>query len=131
MDLYWKVTAMILLALVMGIMLERQEKDLSVLLTVLVCCGASTAAISCLEPAWELIYELKALTQIQSDVMDALLKVIGIALVSEVLATICVDAGNSSLGKGLQFTGSAVILYLSVPIFRAVMACVQDILGVL
>lgn len=131
MDQYWKVTAMILLALVMGIMLERQERDLSVLLTVLVCCAAATAALSCLEPVWGLIYELKALTQIRDDVMEALLKVIGIALVSEVLSTVCADAGNASLGKGLQFMGSAVILYLSVPILRAVIASVQDILGVL
>lgn len=130
MDLFWKVAAMILLALVMGIVLERQERDLSVLLTVMVCCAASAAAVSCLEPVWQLIYELKALTHIQNEVMNSLLKIIGIALVSEVIATICADAGNSSLGKGLQFTGSAVILYLSVPIFRSVITSVQDILGV-
>ena len=129
MDLFWKTAAVILLALVMGIVLEQQGKDISVLLTIAVCCVAAAAAFTSLEPAWAFIQELKAMTRIQSEVLDPLLKIVGIALVSEVITMICADAGNRSLGKALQFAGSAVILYLSVPVFRSVLTAVQDILG--
>ena len=42
---------------------------------------------------------------------------------------ICTDAGNASLTKAIQLLGGAVILYLSVPMFSALMDLIQKIVG--
>jgi hypothetical protein len=41
---------------------------------------------------------------------------------------ICSDAGNASLGKSVQLLGSSVVLYLALPVFRALIELVQGIL---
>lgn len=60
--------------------------------------------------------------------LGILLKAVGIGLVSEIAGLVCTDAGNGSLGKTLQMLGSAVILYLSLPIFTAMLELIREIL---
>ena len=40
-----------------------------------------------------------------------------------------VDAGNASLAKTMHMLGTGAVLYLSVPVFRAVLELLRDILG--
>lgn len=131
MELFWKVTAGILLALILGLTLGKQEKDLSILLSATVCCITAAASLSMLEPVLEFVYDLAALTGTGGDCLSALVKIVGITLVSELVCLLCTDAGYASLGKSLQFAASAVILYVSIPIFTAVFSMIREMLGVL
>lgn len=131
MDLFWKTTAAVLLALILGLALGKQQKDISVLFIIAVCCMTGMSAISLLEPVLDFLYELKALTRIEDAMLTSLIKIVGIALVSELVSVICADAGSSSLGKGLQLAASAAILYLSIPMFHTVFSMIREMLGVL
>ena len=61
--------------------------------------------------------------------VSILMKAVGIALVAELSATICADAGNASLGKMLQILGGAAVLTLSVPMFRTLMTIIKEMIG--
>lgn len=129
MELFWKAAAAVLIAVVLGLALGKQEKDISVLLTMAVCCMCGMIMISYLEPLLDFLRELEALGDLQGDILGILLKAVGIGLVAEIAGMVCTDAGNGSLGKTLQMLGSAVILYLSIPIFNAFLKLIQEILG--
>lgn len=129
MAYFWKATAAVLIAVVLGLALDKRGKDFSALLTMAVCCFAATIALAYLEPVLDFLWELEAIASVQGDMLGILLKAVGIGLVAEMAAMICTDAGNGSLGKQLQMLGSAVILYLSLPIFRSLLALIQEILG--
>lgn len=131
MEAYWKVLGAVLTTLILGLHIGKQEKDLAAALTLSVCCLGTAAVVSFLEPVLELLRELEAVAQIQSGLFSTLLKCTGIAIVSEAAMLICQDAGNGSLGKLVQLTGSAVILYLSIPAIKALLGLLQEILGVL
>lgn len=131
MDLFWKITAVILLALILGLVLGKQQKDLSVLFVIAVCCMAGMSALSFLEPVLDFLYELKALMRVEDGLITVLVKIVGIGLVAELISVICADAGSGSLGKSLQFAASAAILYLSIPMFHTVFSVIREILGVL
>lgn len=126
---FWKAAAAVLLAVILGLAIGKQEKDLSVLLTMAVCCMVAMIAVSYLEPVLDLMWELESIGSLQGGMLGILLKTVGIALVAELAGMICNDAGNASLGKTLQMLGSALILYLSVPIFNALLTLIRDILG--
>ena len=121
------VLAAVLLAVVLGLSLGKQ-KDIGVLLTMAVCCMVAMIAISYLEPVLDFLRELETLGDLQGDMLGILLKAVGIGLVSEIAGLVCADAGNGSLGKTLQMLGSAVILYLSLPIFTAMLELIREIL---
>lgn len=127
MSLFWKAAAVVLLAVVLGLSLGKQ-KDIGVLLTMAVCCMVAMIAIFYLEPVLDFLRELETLGDLQGDMLGILLKAVGIGLVSEIAGLVCTDAGNGSLGKTLQMLGSAVILYLSLPIFTAMLELIREIL---
>lgn len=129
MDLFWKTTAATLIAVIMGLAVGKQEKDLSILLTMTVCCMGAAAAVTFLGPVRDLLWELEAMAQLKDGILGVLLKCTGIALVAELAGLICSDAGNGSLGKMLQILGSAVILYLSIPVITTLLTLVREILG--
>lgn len=129
MDTFWKAAAAVLLVVVLVPAVAKTEKDISVLLTMAVCCLVAAAAFSYLEPVLDLLWELKALGDLSGEMLGILMKAVGIGLVAEIAGMICADAGNGSLGKTLQILASAAILYLSIPLFQAFLTLVQEILG--
>ena len=129
MEQFWKVTAAAMLAMILGLTLSKQEKDLSILVTLAVCCMGAVAAVSYLEPVVDFLKEMEQLGDLQGDMLGILLKTAGIGLIAEIAGLVCSDAGNGSLGKTLQMLGAAAILYLSLPIFTALLNLIQQILG--
>lgn len=129
MDTFCKAAAAVLLAVVLVPAVAKTEKDISVLLTMAVCCLVAAAALSYLEPVLDLLWELKALGDLSGEMLEILMKAVGIGLVAEIAGMICADAGNGSLGKTLQILASTAILYLSIPLFQAFLTLVQEILG--
>lgn len=126
MDLFWKAAAGVLIAAVLGLALG---KDISLLLALAVCAMGSVIALTYLEPVLDLIRRLEALAGIQSEMLGILLKAAGISLICELAVQICSDSGSAAFGKTLRFLGSSVILWLSVPLFQAVLNVLQQILG--
>lgn len=129
MELFWKAASAVLLSAVLTLTLGKQERDIGLLLTMTVCCMVGMIAASFLEPVLDLLYELEALTYLDGDMLKTLFKLVGIGLVAEIAAVICADAGCGSLGKTLQLLSSAVILYLSIPIFRQLVSLIREIFG--
>ena len=127
MGLYWKTAAAVLLAVVLILTLRRQEMGL--LLGMAVCAMAALAAVEYLQPVTELLRSLEALGGLDGDLVAILLKAVGIGLLTEIGGMVCADSGNSSLGKALQLLGTAVILWMSIPLFTALLEMIQEIMG--
>ena len=128
MDTYVKALAGVLVTLVLYLVLSKQNKDISVLLTIMVCCMVTIVAIQYLEPVISFMDELETIGQLNSDIISILFKTVGIALLAEITCLICNDAGNAALGKTLQILASGVILWLSVPLYTSLIELVEEIL---
>lgn len=131
MDSYWKAAGVALLAVIFILTIGKNEKDISIVLSMIVCCLLGVMAVSYLEPVIDLLWDIHSVGKIQNTFLNTLLKAAGIAFISEMICCICADAGNGSLGKIFQFLGSTVILNLSIPVIRGLLSLVRDILNVL
>lgn len=129
MDVFFRVCAGVLITVVLCLALNRQGKDITLLLGIGVCCMVLTAVISYLEPVIDFLQQLKSLGNLDSDMLGIMLKAVGIGLVGEIAALICSDAGNSAMGKTVQILAAAVILWLSLPLMTALLELVQEIMG--
>lgn len=127
MALYWKTAAAVLLAVVMILVLRRQE--IGLLLGICVCAMTAMAALEYLDPVLDLMDTLRSVGSIDTQMMTILLKAVGIGLVTDIASMVCADSGNASLGKTLQMLGTAVVLWMSVPLFTALLELIRDILG--
>lgn len=131
MDMFWKAVAVILLTNILSIAIGKTEKDISVILTALACCIIAILAMHYLSDVLAFLWTLGNTSEQKNPFIGTLLKISGIAWVSELTGLISADAGNSSLGKAMQILGNAVILFLSLPLFETLLTTLQEILGIL
>lgn len=129
MDDFWKTTALVLLTVILSLSLDKTERDISAVMGIVALCVAACAAVTILNPVLNYLVELQRLFHLPDGLISILLKAVGIALVAELSATICADAGNASLGKMLQILGGAAVLTLSVPMFRTLMTIIKEMIG--
>lgn len=117
----------VLLAVILTLTLKQQGKDFALLLSVTVCCSLAALSVYYLQPVFQFVLQLQQLGNLNAQMLQILLKVVGIALVSEIAAMVCADSGNGAMGKGLQYLALAIILRLSLPMLSALMNIVEGI----
>lgn len=129
MEPFWKAAALALIAGVLSLTLKNQDKEYAVLLSIAACLMVTAITVTYLKPVYAFLKELETLGDLRGDMLAILIKALGVGLASEIASMICTDAGNASLTKAIQLLGGAVILYLSVPMFSALMDLIQKIVG--
>ncbi len=129
MDVFIRVSAGVLITLILCIVLSKQGKDFSFLLTVCVCCIVAVAALDFISPVIDFFHKLQSIGNLDSQMISIIFRAVGISLLSEITCLICVDAGNAALGKTLQVLATSVVLWMSVPLFTSLIELVEDILN--
>ena len=129
MDTFIRVIATLMIAVILGLTLQKQGKDIALALTVAVSCMVLLAAVDYLKPVVGFIKRLEEIASIDGQWIAVLLKAVGIGLVAQISALICEDSGNAALGKTIQFLSSAVILWIAIPLMNALLDLIQRILG--
>lgn len=129
MDLFYKITAAALVTTVLTLVVRREEKDFALLLTMAGCAMAGMVLLTFLEPVLSFLSTLQTMGDLSGEMLLILMKAVGVGLVAEIAGMVCTDGGNASLGKVIQLVGSAVILWLSLPIFQMLMDLMIRILG--
>ena len=129
MNVFWKIAAGILTAIILWINLNKKSKDTSVIMSLAVCAMAIMAAASFLQPVVAFVKKIQGIGKLDGDMVSAVLKVVGVGIVAEIAALICKDAGNESMGKTLQFVSAAAVLWISIPVFEKLLTLLERILG--
>lgn len=129
MSEFWKTTSIVLLTVILGLAVGKTERDISAVLSLVAACIAAGVAVTILEPDLNYLWELQRLCDLPEGLVSVLLKAVGIALVAELSSAVCTDAGNALLGRMLQILGGAVVLSLSVPMFRTLMTIIKEMIG--
>lgn len=117
------------MAAVLIITVEKQEKDIGLVLTMTVSVMVALAGLTLLKPVLAFLHQLEELGDLQAGVLNILLKATGIGLVSELGAGICRDGGNTALAQAVKTLGVMTILSLSLPILETLVALIQTVLG--
>lgn len=124
-----KAAAIILVTVIFTLVLPKNAKEFQVILSLGACALVIAAIFSFLEPVVTMIESLVDKGKLDGNMVNILLKATGIGLLTEYVALICQDAGNSALGKILQVFSSAVILWLSLPLINSLMDIISNILS--
>lgn len=126
---FFQAVAAVLLAVILILSIRGQGKDMGLLLSLFVCCSVGCIAMAYLKPVIAFVQQLRSVGNLDSEMLSVLLKVVGTALIGEIAALVCTDAGNTAMGKALQILTVATILWLSLPMFTALLELVETILG--
>ena len=129
MTVFYQATGAVLLTAILTLVFSSQGKETGMVLALAGCGLVLVIMVSFLEPVMTFLKQLLDAGQLDESMVRILMKTAGIAILSETAALVCADSGNSSLGKALQMLGTAVILWLSIPVFQSLLELIQGILG--
>lgn len=129
MTAFLQTVAGIIIAVILGLALSKQGKDITLLLMICGCCMVLAVAAMYLEPVMDLVSRLQELSGLDTNYLSVVMKAVGIGLIAEVASLLCADSGNAAMGKAVHILASAAVLWLSVPLVNALMDLIQKIVG--
>lgn len=129
MEIFLKACGGILIGVLLWVCLDKQGKDIGLLLTVAISCMVMVAAIAYLRPVLDFIQRLQSIGNLNREMMEIIVKAVGVGILSELCALICKDAGNAAMGKTVEILSTAAIIWLSLPIFEKLLSLIDTILG--
>ena len=128
MDLFLKATAGVFIAVLLCLVLSKQGKDYSILLSLTVCATVLLSGITYLQPVLSFLRRLIQLGELSTGLLDTLLKITGIGLITQIACLVCADAGNKVLEKTLQIFSVITILWIAVPILEEMLHMMESLL---
>ena len=131
MSIFLKTAAGVILAVVLCIALSKSGKDISLLLTLCVCCMVIGVGLTYFESVLAFIEKIQSVGDLDASHMEVVLKATGIGLLGEITSLICMDAGNATLGKSIKVLTTIVILCLAIPMLETLLDLLDSILNVL
>ena len=87
------------------------------------------AVISQFDTIFDFLNRYLTIDGFNSDYIKILLKILGIAYVTQFGAEICKDAGSASVASKIELAGKVIILSYGVPIIISLLDTVKGILG--
>ena len=129
MNTFFQAIGISMIAVVLYLFVGKQNKDFAVLVSLGACCAIILLSGNYLDGVLTFISELKEIGNINISFFQVLLKSVGIGIISEIAMLICADSGNGALGKTIQVMSVCTILWISMPLFSALIDLLNQILG--
>lgn len=129
MELFLRSTALILIAVIFGLLLKGQNQSFGMMLTLAACCLVLISTVSYLYPVLGLLERIRDMAGINANMLELLLKAAGIRLIARLAEMICKDGGQSALGNAISLMSNCVILWLSISLVEELLELIQEVLG--
>lgn len=87
--------------------------------------------IMILDSLFEVVYTFYGLAEsvsLDGDIFKSVLKIIGVGYVAEFTSSVCADSGNKSIADKVMLAGKVTIMLLSLPIIKALIGVVSEML---
>ncbi len=124
----FKITLIALLATVMILIIKQTRPELAVMVSVITVTVLFLFSIDKVGQVVNLIRNLSDSAGLPLEFLSIILKIVGIAYVTEFGANICKDVGESAIASKVQFSGKCIIIFLGISIIGNF---VETILGIL
>ena len=129
MELMVRSAAVALTAAVLGTLLRRHTPELALLLVLGAGVWMLSLAANALGAAVELLEELSELTGVEEELLRPVVKTAALSLVTRLTAEMCRGTGECGLAAFLEITGTALALGVALPLIRAVLTLLGELLG--
>jgi hypothetical protein len=129
MDIYLKAIGGVLVALMLCLALGNRGKEFAVLLALMVSAMVIMAGLSYFSSVLDFFAQLQSLIGLDNDLLNVLLKAVGVGLIGEIAGLICADGGQAALGKAVQILTSGIILWVSLPLYSQILKLVEELLS--
>ena len=126
MDIF-KVLAFALVSLVLILIVERDNKELGIMLMLVASIGIFVGVFSTIKEIVNILKKIADGAGVNSSYLMLILKVTGIAYLVEIVKNVCIDAGNSALAAKVELAGKVSVAVLTIPLVTNVISLVEGL----
>ena len=123
-----KIIGVGLIALVIIIILKQYKPEFSVYVSIIAGIAILFMVMGKLTSIINLLSNLSNKTGAGNEFLKILLKITGIAILTEFAACICKDSGESAIASKIDLGGKIIIISISIPIITALLELIISIL---
>lgn len=128
MDMVIKAAAVAMVGAVLAMLLKKDGPVTALLVTAAVTFTVLYMAASFWGDIGDMAEILSESAGVTPAAISAVMKTIGIAIVTKIAADICRDASQSAAASSVELLGSAASLYVSLPFIRTVFEMIKDLM---
>ena len=123
-----KIIGIGLIALIIIILLKQYKPEFTIYISLLVGAIILIMVIDKLAGIIDILANLSAKANMNSEFLGILIKITGIAFLTEFAVSICKDSGETAIASKIDLGGKIMIVAISVPILSALLELVVKIL---
>ena len=103
------------------LIIKQQRPEMAVQLSLALAIIIFLMVLSKINIALELFRDMAAKANLSSMYLNTILKIIGIAYVTEFGAQVCRDAGEGAVAGKIEFAGKVLVMVMAIPIIALVL----------
>ena len=123
-----KIIGIAFIAVIIIVILKQYRPEFAIYASIIAGVLILALASNTLSGIIDMIKSISSKTNINSEFLVILIKITGIAILTEVAVSICKDAGESAIASKVDVGGKIIIISMSIPIINALIDTVVKVL---
>jgi len=123
-----KIIGIGITALIIIIILKQYKPEFAVYISIISGIAILLLSFSELSSVIRLLKDIASRANINSEFLGIILKITGIAILTEFAVSICQDSGESAIGNKIDVGGKVIIITMSIPIISALLETILKVL---
>lgn len=123
-----KIIGIAFIAVIISIILKQYKPEYAIYVSIIAGALILLMSMDKLSGIINLLNALASKTQINNQFLTILIKITGIAFLSEFAVSVCKDAGEAAIASKVELGSKVIIIAISIPIISALLETVLKIL---
>lgn len=123
-----QIVGIALITTILLIILRQERPVMAVLLSIVFSIMVFVFMMGKMSSIIEVMKELTRRAEVNYFFLSTILKILGVAYLSEFAAAICNDAGEQAVGKKVEFAAKIIIAVLALPIMIAILESLMELM---
>ena len=123
-----KIIGIGLIALIMVIILKQYKPEYAIYVSLTAGALILALSLSQISGVIHLLQDLSTKANINSQFLGIILKITGIAILTEFAVSICEDSGEKAIGSKIDIGGKAIMITMSLPIITSLLDTILKVL---
>ena len=123
-----KIIGIAFVSVIIIVILKQYRPEFAIYASILAGVLILTLASNTLSGIIDMIESISSKTNINSQFLMILIKITGIAILTEFAVSVCKDSGESAIASKVDIGGKIIIISMSIPIINALIETVVKVL---
>lgn len=123
-----KIIGIALISVIIVIIVKQYKPEFAIYVSLMAGVIILAMAIGKLTEIIKLLTSLASKTSVNGKFIKVLIKITGIAILTEFAVSVCKDAGESAIASKVDISGKIIIVAVSIPIISSLLETVTKVL---